>query len=104
MTSIEVDTIKQHEKTAIAANKKDLLFYFYLLAMLTALFLRNAKGVNIPVAFFLFLLQFLLFLVQSTILLQQLCVASLCLPDFNLNTHYLFAWLYTLLNSVERYG
>jgi len=34
MTSIEVDTIKQHEKTAIAANKKDLLFYFYLLALI----------------------------------------------------------------------
>lgn len=55
MTSIEVDTIKQHEKTTISTNKKDLLFYFYLLAMLTALFLRNAKGVNIPVAFLLVL-------------------------------------------------
>ena len=80
MTSIEVDTIKQHEKTAIAANKKDLLFYFYLLAMLTALFLRNAIGVNIPVAFFVLTVIPVVFGTIDHIIATAVCYI-LCLPD-----------------------
>lgn len=36
-------------------NNPDMVFYLYLIAMLTALFLRKAAGVNIPIYFLLFL-------------------------------------------------